>query len=78
MIRAHVGKRTGTPWTRDDLLEAGRRLGRKPTLADVIPSQKAVYRIFGSLRAFQVALGYEPNGRGMPKGARIRKRRNGA
>lgn len=64
MTRGDVGGRPGTRWTRAELLRAGRQLGRKPTLTDVMPNQRAVYRMFGSLRAYQRALGYVPNSQG--------------
>lgn len=57
----------GTPWTLEELMEAGRRLGCKPTMSNTIPHGKVIERLCGGLREFQIALGYEPNGKGRPR-----------
>jgi len=57
----------GTPWTLEELMEVGRRFGRKPTLTDVIPHQGAIKRLCGGLSEYQAMLGYEPNGQGRPR-----------
>ena len=57
----------GTPWTLEELMEAGRRLGCKPTMSNTIPHGKVIARLCGGLRQYQEALGYTANGKGRPR-----------
>lgn len=61
-------------WTREEALEwyarAKAKLGRGPTMEEMVPYTRTFVRLFGSLGEFQRAGGDEPRPQGRPKGGK--------
>ena len=63
-----------SPWTREEAVGYLRRLGedrgRTPTVIDMYPYVKTFWKLFGSIRAAQIAAGFPPNPPGRPVSTR--------